>query len=96
LTDSLNNPIPITGATIYCTMKDMQAGTLKINRMTTGIVITDGPNGLFEYRWQAGDTNTVSKYNIEFEINPASGGKFTVPKKSDEAVVMVLDSLDAT
>ncbi len=92
--NSANAVVPITGATIYCTMKNAVSGALKITRQTTGITITDGSNGLFEYHWQATDTDTSGKYFIEFEINPGSGGKFTVPVKSDDAIVMIVDSLD--
>lgn len=87
--------VNITGATIYCTMRAGSA-TPKINRQTTGITITDGPNGLFEYHWQAGETDTTGKYNIEFEINPVAGGKFTVPKRPDDAIVLILEALDAS
>jgi hypothetical protein len=92
--NSLGLPVIITGATIYCTMKDAKTGTVKINRQTAGIFITDGANGQFEYRWQAGNTDTIGKYNIEFEVNPGAGGKYTVPV-GEEAVVNILAALDA-
>lgn len=92
-TDAAAVVINITGATIYCTMKQVDATTIKINRQTTGINITDAVNGLFEYRWQAGDTDTVGEYYIEFEINPASGGKFTFGGVG-VAKVIIKDSLD--
>ena len=91
VTDSFGSAVNITGKTIYCTMKNLSTGTLKINRQNSGISITDGLNGLFEYHWQAGDTDTVGKYTIEFEVGP---DKFTVPKRPNDAVVLILDSLD--
>lgn len=91
--DASDAVVNITGATIYCTMKNLNLGTTKINRQTTGINISDGTNGKFEYRWQGTDTNTVGTYSIEFEINPISGGKYTVPTRK-QAVVVVEDSLD--
>ena len=88
--------VDIDGATIYCTMKSA-AGTVKIDRQTTGITISDGANGKFRYAWQSGDTDTAGKYFIEFEIVPASGGKFTVPAKPTErAEVVIVPSLDAS
>jgi len=94
--DAAGDVVAITGATIYCTMKSA-AGTLKINRQTTGINISDGTNGKFEYKWQSGDTDSVGKYYIEFEINPASGGKFTIPAKpEDKAEVHITESLDTS
>ena len=91
--DSAGNVVTLTGATIYCTMKNAADGTLKINRQTTGINISDAVNGKFEYQWQTGNTDTAGKYYIEFEINPASGGKFTIPA-DNSAVVTILESLD--
>lgn len=91
--DSYDAAVDITGATIYCTMKSLSTGTVKINRQATGINISDATNGKFEYRWQSGDTNTAGRYAIEFEINPVSGGKFTVPA-GDIAPVQIKESLD--
>lgn len=70
--------INLTGASILCTMKAPGATSNKIDRRTTGIVITNAATGEFELRWQAGDTNTVGSYYLEFEVTPQSGGKFTL------------------
>lgn len=94
--DYNDDPINLIGATIYCTMK-AEDGTLKINRQTTGISITDGAKGEFQYTWQAGDTDTAGLYDIEFEIVPASGGKFTIPSSEMErAQILINADLDAT
>ena len=85
--------VDITGATIYCKMKLIGSSMLKINRQTTGIYITDAVNGKFEYHWQAGDTDTIGTYDIQFEIQPPSGGRFDVPKIGI-AKVVIADSLD--
>ncbi len=92
--DSDSAVVGISGATIRCTMK-AAGGAIKIDRQTAGINITDATNGKFEYQWQSGDTDTVGKYYIEFEITPSSGGKFTLPPNND-AIVMIFDSLDTT
>jgi len=95
--DADNAVVIITGATIYCTMKHARTGALKIDRQTTGINISDGTNGKFEYKWQSGDTDTVGKYYIEFEINPGSGGKFTLPARPEnKAEVHITESLDTS
>jgi hypothetical protein len=92
--DSDGTVVDITSATIYCTMKS-SGGTLKIDRQTTGISITDATNGKFEYQWQSGDTDTVDSYEIEFEIDPSSGGKFTLPNPGQgPGQVVIADSLD--
>jgi len=97
VTDADGDVVSIADATIYCTMKS-SGGSLKINRQTTGITISDGgANGQFHYAWQSGDTDTVGKYYIEFEINPGSGGKFTVPASPNErAEVFIEPGLDAS
>lgn len=93
--DSNDDPVDITGATIYCTMR-AEDGTKKINRQTIGITITDGAKGEFEYEWQSGDTDTVGMYDIKFEVDPAAGGIFTEPAAGAErAQVVVNESLDA-
>ena len=96
--DSANAAIDLTGATIYCSMILASGGTAKINRRTTGIVIKNQTTnkGEFELQWQAGDTDTLGTFNIEFEINPPSGGKFTVPfAKDGKAQVIISAGLDS-
>lgn len=97
--DADGDVVPISGAAIVCTMKNVRTGDIKINRQSTGCVITSGDLGEFEYRWQtgSGDTDTIGKYHIEFEITPGSGGKFTIPSDPrDVAEVFVVKSLDIT
>lgn len=87
--------VNLTGAAIVCTMKPVGGSTPKINRQNAGIAITDAVNGQFEYRWQTGDTDTAGAYNIEFEITPQTGGKFTLPNPGEgPAQVEIVDSLD--
>jgi hypothetical protein len=77
--DSSGSVIDITGATIRTTMRLENSTTLAINRSTAGITLTDATAGQFEYQWQAGETDTPGSYDIEFEITPSAGGKFTLP-----------------
>ncbi|OHB72741.1 MAG: hypothetical protein A2W23_01255 [Planctomycetes bacterium RBG_16_43_13] len=96
--DSSGAAIDLTGATIRCTMGSISVGALKINRQTTGIVIANQATnkGEFEYQWQTNDTDTPNSYYIEFEITPASGGKFTVPCHNDgKAKVVISAGLDS-
>ncbi len=95
--DSDSNLIDLTGATVVCTMKESANGAVKINRQSAGIVIANQTTnkGEFEYRWQTGDTNTAGSYNIEFEITPQSGGKFTLPSPDQgQAVVPIVADYD--
>ena len=84
--------VNLTGATIVCTMKDA-AGTKKINRQSVGVVVTDAITGEAEYRWQAGETDVVGTYQIEFEITPQAGGKFSLPT-GQPAIVLIEADLD--
>jgi hypothetical protein len=52
VTDPNGKVIDITGASIVCTMR-LQDGTLKLDRQSAGINITDEAGGEFEYRWRA-------------------------------------------
>ena len=89
-------PVNLTGATIRCNMKIKKGDTLIINRQTTGVNISDALNGKFEYRWQSGETGTAGQFYLEFEVSPASGGKFTVPNfKDGRAEVQIVSGLDA-
>jgi hypothetical protein len=92
--DAAGAVVDITGVTIVATMRTFD-GTVKINRQSTGITISDAANGKFQYEWQSGETDTAGKYYIEFEISPSAGGKFTVPADNG-AVVEIVDDLDAS
>ena len=92
-----NNAYNLNGVTIVCTMKTKKGNTVKINRQSTGINISDAANGKFEYRWRNVDVDTTGEYYIEFEITPASGGKFTVPNPKDgRAQVTIVAGLDSS
>lgn len=85
----------LSGASIYFTMKNMIDDTVKINRNSSNVYIIDNIKWIFEYRWYGTDTDTPGLYFVEFEINPISGGKFTIPNPIyGPARVEIKDSLD--
>lgn len=92
IVDSDGTAVSLSGATAVFSMRTVD-GTLKVNRQSA--TISDATNGYLHYVWQSGDTDTAGSYYIEFEITPASGGKFTVPAY-DKAVVEIIDDLDAS
>jgi len=96
LLDSDGKRVALGDATILCTMKNIITNELKINRRNLGIIIADQSlaKGEFQLRWQDGDTDTVGEYDIEFEISPATEGKFTIPNGDDEAKVIITAGLD--
>lgn len=90
--DSSGDAVDLTGASAVFTMKE-QDGSIKVNRQSA--VITNATSGLLEYRWQTGNTNAAGAYYIEFEVTPASGGKFTVPDRTTKAKVVIEQDLDS-
>lgn len=97
VTDSTGGAVNITGATIRITMRPEDSTALKINRSTVGITISDATAGRFQYAWQAADTDTIGIFDVEFEITPASGGKFTIPSRNQGvAHISIVADLDST
>lgn len=75
------------------------ASAIKIYRQTAGIVIADQTTakGQFDYRWVSGDTNTAGVYRLELEVNPVSGGKYTIPRAAEGPLYVYISSgLDAS
>ena len=97
VTNSTGAIVDLTGATVRVTMRLENSTALTIDRSTAGLTVTGATSGEFQYQWQAGDTNSPGTFDIEFEITPASGGKFTLPNPSEGvAHVRIFDSLDST
>lgn len=92
--DASGDPVDLSGATIKASMKSLEDGSIKFQERITGVTITDAANGRFEYRWQSGDTDTTGKFKMEFEITPASGGKFTLPKAGDSLIVEIKEDIE--
>jgi hypothetical protein len=98
VTDSTGGVVDITGAAIRTTMRLSRSTTVKIDR-STAINISSAAEGKFEYQWQSSDTDTTGTYDIEFEITPVAGGKFTVPNRTPTegvAKVRIVAGLDST
>lgn len=92
--DANGAPVDITDAAIVANMVNESTKVLKI---TAGACTlnADPATGKFHYAWQAGDTDTAGKFDIEFQITPSSGGKFTVPARG-KAKVVIMPDLDAS
>lgn len=65
LTDANGNGIGLAGASARFHMKAFGATSLKIDAPAT---ITDDVNGVVQYNWAAGDTDTAGTYYGEIEI----------------------------
>ena len=54
-------------------------------------VLGDPKDGVVQYTWQTGDTDTTGNFNVEFELQWEDGGIETVPNESFFEVVVVAD-----
>lgn len=59
-------PVDLTDASSAVFNMASPAGALKVARGT--MVFVDRPNGILEYAWVAGDTDTSGQYNVEVEV----------------------------
>lgn len=85
LKDSSLTVIDLTGATVRFHMKSVD-GTLKIDAPMT---VTNVSGGVCQYNWQAGDTDTVGTYYVEFEVTYADASVETFPNNGSKTVKVV-------
>lgn len=85
LTDAAGNAINLTGADVQVHIKDME-GTLKVDRATN---VTDPLIGRVRVNWEAGDTDTVGTYYVEFEATYNDGSIETFPNNGNLVMVVV-------
>ena len=85
LKDAELNPINLGGATVRLHMKSVD-GTIKIDKAIT--VIND-LQGLVQYDWVVGDTDTVGTYYVEFEVTYNDGSIETFPNNGSKIINVV-------
>ena len=85
LKDAALDPINLTAANVRIHMKSVD-GTLKIDQPMT--VVTP-LQGLVQYDWQAGDTDTVGTYYVEFEVTYADNSIETFPNNGSKVISVV-------
>jgi len=85
LKDAALVPIDLTGATVMFHMKSVD-GTIKVDEAMT---ITNNEGGVVQYNWQAGDTDTVGTYYVEFEVTYADASVETFPNNGSKAIKVV-------
>lgn len=76
LTDATDVVVNLSGATVRFIMKDKATGTTAVDAAAT---VTSAVNGLVQYQWQTGDTDTPDSYNAEFEVLFGNGTYETFP-----------------
>ena len=82
LKDADRNPIDLTGASVRFHMKAV-GGAVKVDAAMT---VVDQDNGVVQYDWVTGDTDTVGTYNVEFEVTYSDGAIETFPNKGNLTV----------
>jgi hypothetical protein len=85
LEDSAFVAIPLLGASVKIHMKSLD-GVIKINGAMT---IVDADNGIIQYDWQTGDTDTVGIYYVEFQVTYSDSSIETFPNSGNEVVSVV-------
>lgn len=85
LKDASQTAVNLTGATVMFHMKSVD-GTVKVDEEMT---ITDAEGGVVQYDWQAGDTDTVGTYYVEFEVTYSDLAVETFPNNGNKVVTVV-------
>ena len=88
LTDALGNLIGLAGCTARFHMKAFGASSLKIDAVAD---IEDAVNGIVEYSWQAGDTDTAGTYYGEIEVTYGDATVETFPNNGYFTVIIKED-----
>jgi len=85
LKDASPVAIDLTGASVQLHMKALD-GTLKVD---TPMTIVTPLEGVVQYDWQAGDTDTVGAYYVEFQVTYADASVETFPNNGSKIVSVV-------
>src|SRR5260370_1247076 len=75
--DGASYQIP-TDSTVTLRLRSVNP-TLGIKVSSSTVTISDALQGLVQYDWQEGDTDTSGLYNFEFEVTLVSGKRITFP-----------------
>ena len=90
LQDANGVAINVVGSTARFHMKFLGESTLKID---ADAIITDGVNGVIQYSWVAGDTDTAGTCYGEIEITYQDGAVETFPN-NNYFVIIIQEDLD--
>jgi len=88
LTDALGNAIGLAGCSARFHMKAYGASSLKVDAVAT---VEDDINGIVEYSWQAGDTNTAGTYYGEIEVTYGDATVETFPNNGYFTIIIKED-----
>jgi hypothetical protein len=85
LKDAQSASVSLVGATVKLHMNSLE-GISKVNQVMT---VTDAENGVIQYDWQAGDTDTVGSYYAEFQVTYSDYSVETFPNGGSLSVSVV-------
>jgi uncharacterized protein YfaS (alpha-2-macroglobulin family) len=85
LKDASGTAIILTAASVRFHMKALD-GTVKVDAAMT---VTDNLNGVVQYDWQTGDTDTVGSYSVEFEVTYLDNTIETFPNNQNLTISVV-------
>lgn len=85
LTTAAGTAISLTGASVKFHMKSLD-GTMKVDAAMT---VTNANNGVVQYDWQTGDTDTVGSYAVEFEVTYGDNTIETFPNNQNLTICVV-------
>jgi hypothetical protein len=83
-------PVNLTGATVKFIMREIGAGSAKVNAAAT---VVDAATGQVRYSWTTNDLDTPSSYQAEWEVTYSGGAKETFPADG-YIYVVIRDDLD--
>lgn len=79
-------PVDLTlASSVTFKLREIGRQDLKVN---SSAVITDAVNGVVEYRWSAGDTDTAGKYHAEYQVLWNDGTVETFPTGVPELCII--------
>jgi hypothetical protein len=87
--DYSESVVSVSGAFVKFLMRNKRTGEVQVN--ASGVVV-DGPNGVIKYSWVTGDTDTVGRYEAEFQVTYADSSIETFPNNGF-ITVEVLDDI---
>lgn len=85
LKDAALQPIDLSGANIRFYMRSVD-GTLKLDEP---MQVVNALGGRVQYDWQAGDTDTVGTYFVEFEVTYSDDSVETFPNNGYKTISVV-------
>lgn len=88
LQDQNRDPVDISGFENlrFFMQKENSKNPTVIADQDTGVSAPDVENGIVQYDWEEGDTDTAGDYDAEFEVVFSGGERETFPNRRDISV----------